>query len=187
VEQLAKRSGTSLASVSRVFTFLDPDALIVREPRGPVTQVKWAELIQRWAQDYAFARSNTTRTFLEPRGLTSLLDKLKAVDIPYAATGSLAAAQIAPIAAPRLAAIYIGDIDRAAQVLRLRRAETGGNVLLAEPFDTVAFERTWNKDGITYAALSQVAVDLLTGPGRSPAEGEELLRWMQENEDAWRS
>jgi hypothetical protein len=186
VDQMAKRSGTSLGSVSRVFAFLDPEGLITREPRGPVTDVKWADLIRRWATDYDFARSNTTRTYLEPRGITGLLDKLTTADFSYAITGSLAAAQIAPIAASRLATIYVTDIDRAAQELRLRPAETGGNVVLAEPFDRVVFERTWETDSVTFTALSQVAADLLTGPGRGPAEGEELLRWMQENQDAWR-
>ncbi len=187
VEQLARRSGTSLGSVSRVFAFLDPEALITREPRGPVTDVKWADLIRRWATDYAFARTNTTRAFLEPRGLPALLDKLKSAGFRYAITGSLAAAQVAPVAAPRLATVYVDDIARASEELRLRPAETGANVVLAEPFDTVVFDRTREQAGLVYAALSQVAADLLTGPGRGPAEGEALIRWMQEHEDAWRS
>lgn len=44
-----------------------------------------------------------------------------------------------------------------------------------------------NREAITYAAASQVAVDLLTGPGRGPAEGDALIEWMEQNEDAWRS
>ena len=40
--------------------------------------------------------------------------------------------------------------------------------------------------GVWYAAPSQVAADLLTSPGRGPAEGEELIQWMQANEEAWR-
>ncbi len=115
-----------------------------------------------------------------------LLDKLKGVPFGYAVTGSLAAAQVAPIAAPRLASVYVAEIERAATELRLWPAETGANVILAEPFERVVFERTWGQDGVTYAALSQVTVDLLTGPGRSPAEGEELIRWMAEHEDVWR-
>lgn len=43
------------------------------------------------------------------------------------------------------------------------------------------------RNGLTVAALSQVAADLLTGPGREPSEGEELLIWMKDNEDAWRA
>jgi hypothetical protein len=119
--------------------------------------------------------------------LPTLLSKLQAATIRYAVTGSLAAAQIAPIAAPRLATIYADDIDRTAEQWGLRPAETGANVVLAEPFDNVVFERTWDTDRVTYAGLSQVAVDLLTGPGRGPAEAEELIRWMKDHEDEWRS
>ena len=187
VEQLVELSGASVGSVARVFAFLDPEGLIVRESRGPVTAVRWADLIRRWAEDYAFARTNRTQTFLEPRGLTTLLGKLKNVPFGYAVTGSLAATQVAPVAAPRLAMVYVPEIARAATELRLRPAETGANVMLAEPFDLVVFERSQERDDVTYAAWSQVAVDLLTGPGRSPAEGEELLHWMERHEDAWRA
>ncbi len=37
------------------------------------------------------------------------------------------------------------------------------------------------------APLVQVAADLLTGPGRSPAETEALMEWMTSNEEAWRA
>lgn len=50
----------------------------------------------------------------------------------------------------------------------------------------VAFERTWDRDGVVYAALTQVAADCLTGPDRMPAEGAALLEWMAANEEARR-
>jgi hypothetical protein len=187
VEELARRSGTSLGSVSRVFAFLEPEDLIAREPRGPVTDVKWAELIRRWSEDYSFARTNTTQGFLEPRGLPALLGKLKDAPWRYSITGSLAATQVAPVASPRLATLYVEGIDTAAKELGLRPAETAANVVLAEPFDSVVFDRTWQREGNTFAALSQVAADLLAGPGRSPSEGEELITWMGDHEDAWRA
>jgi hypothetical protein len=186
VQQLAERSGTSLGSVSRVFAFLESDALIFRERYGPVTDVKWDDLIRRWTVDYGFSKSNLIRTFLEPRGLPSLLDKLRGEPGRYAITGSLAAAEIAPIAPARLASIYVDDVAEVADRLRLRPADGSANVVLAEPFDPVVYDRTRQVAGIRYAAPSQVAADLLTGPGRSPAEGEELIRWMREHEDAWR-
>jgi hypothetical protein len=187
VQELAERSGTSLASVSRVCTFLDLEALIVRGKRGLVVDVKWPELIRRWTSDYSFAKTNTPQTFLEPRGLPALLAKLRDTTGPYSVTGSLAAAGVAPIAAPRLAAIYVTDIERVAEDLRLRLADAGANVILAEPFDTVVFDRRTQRDEIYYAAYSQVAADLLTSPGRGPSEGEELIRWMEAHEDAWRA
>jgi hypothetical protein len=187
IQELAERSGTSLASVSRVCTFLDLEALIVRGKRGRVVDVKWPELIHRWTADYNFAKANISRTFLEPRGLPALLAKLQDTAEPYSVTGSLAATGVAPIAAPRLATIYVTDIEQAGDDLRLRPADAGANVILAEPFDAVAFDRRVQRDGIYYAAFSQVAADLLTSPGRGPAEGEELIRWMERHEDAWRA
>ncbi len=75
-----------------------------------------------------------------------------------------------------MALIYVDDIDRAAQALGLTRVEERGNVLLAEPYDEVVFDGSWQRDGVNYVAPAQLAVDLLTSPGRGPAEGEELLR-----------
>lgn len=54
-------------------------------------------------------------------------------------------------------------------------------------FDDVVCERTSTKNGVTIAAVSQVAADLPTSPGRGPNEAEALMQWMQENEDAWRA
>jgi hypothetical protein len=47
-------------------------------------------------------------------------------------------------------------------------------------------ERTSKNSGITIAALTQVAADLMTSPGRGPNEAEALMTWMSEQEDAWR-
>ena len=101
-------------------------------------------------------------------------------------TGGLAAAAFAPTAPPRLGVIWMRDAAAAAARLGLRAAESGANVLLIEPIDEGVFEGAVRRDGVWYAAPSQVAVDLLTSPGRGPAEGEELIGWMQANEEKWR-
>ena len=59
-------------------------------------------------------------------------------------------------------------------------------MLLLLPNDEWAFEGAQEEEGLLYAAPSQVAADLLTSPGRGPAEGEELIRWMAENQEKWR-
>jgi hypothetical protein len=103
-----------------------------------------------------------------------------------AVTGSMAA--MGPRAAPgRLLAIYVEDMRAASEAMDLHEVDAGTNVILAEPFDEVVFERTRSIDGITYAAAAQVAADLLTGPGRWPREGDTMVAWMSENEDAWRA
>lgn len=188
IRELAEASATPVATVARVIELLDTEAIIERTSRGPVTAVDWAALIRRWVRDYTFTDSNNTVALIEPRGLEALIAKLKALEPgKYAVTGSLAASQVKPIAPPRLATVFVASLPAATEQLDLRPTETGANVILAEPYNDVVFERTWTRDSVVYAALPQVAADLLTGPGRAPAEAEELMRWMQDNEDDWRT
>ena len=185
--ELAGKTGSSTAMVSRVSSLLEPDEIVTKEsPRGRIVWVDWEALARRWAMDYDFASSNALTTWLEPRGTWALLSRLPDTDIRYAVTGSFAGYRLAPIAEPRLAALYVEDPDTAAQSLGLRPAEAGGNVLLVRPFDPVAFERTEYDDGITFARVTQVLLDLMIGPGRGPAEAEALLAWMRDKEDIWR-
>jgi hypothetical protein len=82
--------------------------------------------------------------------------------------------------------IYADSPAMLADRLGLRPVETGANVLLIRPSDDVVFTRCVERDGLRVAAPSQIAADLLNGPGRAPAEAEALLAWMQSNEPLWR-
>lgn len=187
VREFAMRAGLSPASASRLFDLLHREALIERDsPRSPVRSVDWDALLRRWAQDYRYDRSNRIATFIEPRTLPRLLEKLRTYGRRYAVTGSFAATQWAPVAPPRLMSMFVENATRTARELDLAATETGINVLLAEPFDPVVFERTKVVKGVTYAAPPQVVADLLNGPGRAPQEAEALLRWMAHHERAWR-
>lgn len=185
--ELAGETQNALATVSRVSDLLVRDAIIVRDgPRGGISSVDWETLVRRWAMDYEFAKANSLATYLEPRGPSVLFDRLREVDFRYAVTGSFAAVRLAPVAEPRLVTLYTDDLESAADRLGLRPAETGGNVVIASPFDPVVFERTESADGITFACVTQVLLDIMTGPGRGPAEAEGLLEWMRENEETWK-
>ncbi|MFQ6026320.1 MAG: hypothetical protein ACE5Q6_02270 [Dehalococcoidia bacterium] len=186
IRELAAVTNSPVATISRVAELLEREAIIEREsPRGQVLSVDWERLLRRWAQDYDFIQTNRMQTWLEPRGTRALLDKLRQASFQYAITGSFAVVRYAPIAEPRLVALYLDDLQGAINYLGLRSAETGGNVLLSVPFDPVVFDRTVSIEGMTYASVSQVAIDLLTGPGRNPAEGESLIEWMRGNQEQW--
>jgi hypothetical protein len=176
---VAQTANVSRAQTGRVAELLDREAVLTRDARGSVVNVDRTKLIERWVEDYSFARANTVSWYLEPRSLDKLLERLRTVSFRYAVSGSLAARVIAEYADARLAMIYVDDIDRAADELELTRVAERGNVALAEPLDAVMFDGTWEQDGVRYAALGQVAADLLTSPGRGPAEGEELLRQLE--------
>jgi len=84
--------------------------------------------------------------------------------------------------------IYVADAEKMANLWGLRPVDAGANVMLAAPVFDVVFERSiTNKEGVVLAAPTQVVVDLMTGPGRSPNEAEELLEWMKRNERSWRN
>lgn len=186
VPDLAQRAGASTGATYRVIDFLEDEGLLTRERYGPISDVRWRAMLERWSSDYGFAKSNTVQTFLEPRGLSALTERLAASEIDYAITGSLAAERVAPYAPARLATIYVRDLAGAADRLGLRRTETGANVALATGKYDVVFDRAETIDGLRLAALSQVVVDLLDGPGRNPSEATALLDWMEADESRWR-
>ncbi len=187
VRDLAKRASVSLGSLSRTLELLDREGFVGRGDRGAVTRLDWEATIRRWTQDYEFARSNRLSFYLEPRGLNALAPKLEASGVTYAVTGAYAAQRFAPVAPARQAAIYVENPSRLAEILKLRPAEAGANVALAEPFDSVVFDRSVARGGLQIVSATQLAADLLTGSGREPSEGDELLSWMRANEDSWRA
>ena len=185
--ELATASENAPASISRVADLLERESIIERaSPRGAIVSVDWERLLRRWAVDYDFSRANKMVPCLEPRGLSRLFEKLRDADFTYAVTGSFAATRYAPVAEPRLVTVYVKDPGEAVNSLGLRPAETGANVLIGKPFDPVVFDRTERAGGIIYSRVTQVAEDLMAGPGRGPAEAESLLEWMRSEEELWR-
>ena len=185
--ELASLTKNAPASISRVADLLEREAIIQRAfPRGPVASVDWERLLRRWTMDYGFNTANKLTPCIAPRGINVLFDRLRNAEFPYCVTGSFAAIRYAPVAEPRLATVYVPNPARSLDSLGLRPADSGANVLVGEPFDPVVFDRTEDEGDITYTRITQVAVDLMTGPGRGPAEAEALLDWMRLNEESWR-
>jgi len=184
---LARRAGVDAGYASRVVDLLDRDTLITRTARGPITSVDWPALLRRWGEDYSPFQRPGAAWYLAARGLGAVTKGLAGLRLRYAISGSWAAAQFAPIAPTRLFLCYADDVAALAQELELRPADTAANVVLVTPRDPVVYERTAQRRGLTVAALSQVAVDLLTSPGRGPNEGEALIDWMRDHESIWRT
>lgn len=186
VRELAQATSVSAPTLSRVLDLLEREAIVTRV-RGAVSTVDWQGAIRRWTEDYDQTESNTSTVALEPRGLTALEKKLRTTKLRYVATGAFAAQRFYPIVPARQAAIYVTDAIEFIDHLDLRETEAGANVVILEPFDPVVFDRAVDRDGLRCVAPSQLAADLLTGPGREPSQGEHLLKWMENNEHVWRS
>jgi hypothetical protein len=188
VPELVKFSGVSTGAGYRVVEFLEREDLIEHPPREPIKRVEWRAILERWGEDYELDLEKSAIRMLEPRGIVPVLEGLRAVrgDGRYVLTGSTAAAFFEKYAQARMVLIYADSPPMLANQLGLRPVETGANVLLIRPSDDVVFTRSVERDGLRVAAPSQIAADLLNGPGRAPAEAGALLAWMQSNEPLWR-
>lgn len=188
IRDLVSRSEAATGSVYRVVEFLASEALASRDENGLITIPDWAALLRRWSIDYGFLQTNSVTQWIAPRGLEAVLGSIRKSSVgDYAVTGSVAAATWAAYAPARSAMIYALNPEQVADEWGLRATDTGANVLLARPAYGVALERSIDReDGLRIAAPTQVAADLMTGPGRAPAEAEELIDWMGRNEQHWR-
>jgi len=188
VRNLLDISGASTGSLYRVMAFLQTEGLVVRGPSKEFVVSDWVALLRRWGNDYGFVRSSQTSTWIAARGLDPFVESASRSpsDLTYAFTGTIAAQAWAAYAPARNAMVYVADPQLAADAWGLRPADAGANVMLAVPQTNVVFDRTVDRNGLRIAAPAQVAVDLITGPGRAPSEAEELIEWMRRNEPFWR-
>lgn len=194
IPELIKVAKSSSGVTYRVIEYLEKENLVTIQKiqtgeriKQKIVDVKWRKIIERWSEDYGFLKSNDISLCIEPRGLERLLAKLASEKkAEYVITGSLAANVYAPYATPRLAMIYSKNPYELIDSLGLTPTEAGTNVLIASTEYEIFFNKPKTINGIKYAPPTLVALDLLTSPGRGPAEGEELLNWMEVNQSEWK-
>lgn len=186
VRDLAAMAGTDPGYVSRLLAMLDRQALVERVGRGRISQVHWRRLLERWASDAPLESRAEESTWLAARGLSALMEGLRHTDIPHLLTGSAAGYRLSPVAPPRLASVYVDEPEALAEELGLHRTDAGANVILLRPEDPDLYQLADVDQGSRYAPLPLVVADLLSGPGRSPAEAAALMDWMAAHEEVWR-
>jgi DNA-binding transcriptional ArsR family regulator len=202
-KELGHATGLSQPYVSRLLETLMEQGLIRREGRQ-ITHVEWVDLLRARAEVYSFLKAPSAG-YVAPQGPDAVLEFLgaalsKGTDLTgrVAVTGPVAAAAVAPLTLGGQLFLYVGPppqqqagpvdlADRAVlRRLRLLPQTHGGNVVLVAAQDPVVFTGTRQVRGVLHVALSQLALDCLTGPGRMPAEGEAILTYMKTNSATWR-
>ena len=142
VPELSTRAHTSTGATYRVVEFLEGEGLVERARYGPIAEVQWRRLLERWSKDYGFAQSNTVTTYLEPRGLGALTARLaEQPQLDYVLTGSL------------------GPQGR-----RLRGDETGDAVRARH----MKIAKTWGFAAPTAAPTSPWRAESMTLPSSAP-------------------
>lgn len=185
---LSSALGIDDGYVSRVLQTLADERLISRRPRGAVTTVEWEPLLRKLAETYSFVAANETTTWVASAGPEQLLDDIATAKAGrWAVTGSFVASSIAPVAAPEVAVVFTDDPERFARTVRLLPTKIGANVILAKPYDPIVFQRGWPNAEFPSVSVAQLAIDLLTGTGRMPAEGQALIEWMRRDLSRWQT
>jgi hypothetical protein len=83
--------------------------------------------------------------------------------------------------------LYAEDPIGLMKQLGLKAADRGPNVLVMRPYDDVVHAKARLVGGLEYASPAQVVADLLTGPGRSTEEAEQLMAVLESREPGWES
>ncbi|MGX2995374.1 helix-turn-helix domain-containing protein [Streptomyces sp. JNUCC 64] len=191
---LAAAANLSLPYVSRLLDTLE-EQLLIRRDGKLVVDVDWRSMLRVRAEQLTLLRHNPYVGVIAQNGVKDLWGKLRGrshvVGYDIAVTGSYAARSVRPLAVGGQLMLYVPSVPGAADdmgdALGLLPVEEGADVLLLRAHDDVVFERTAEADGVRRVALSQLAIDCLSGPGRMPAEGEAVLEYMAENERRWRA
>ena len=193
IPQMMALAETSSGVTYRVIDFLERENLLSTEERKIngkskriVTNVDWRKILLAWSEDYSYQRDNSVQNYIEPRGIDEMLRKLKGIDPEeYVITGSVAANRLAPYAESKQINLYAKYPADIAKALELRPVQSGANVQIASTKFDVVFARSTKINGLNFASPSQISVDLLSGSGRNPVEGEALMDWMDENKNEW--
>lgn len=190
VRDLAGLADVSPGSVSKLLATLAAEGIVDRDENGRVVAVRRRALLRRWVVDYSFTKTNpSVAYFIAPRGLDRALARL-ADGRNVAITGSAAARRLLPesstsVVPLRLLAIYAARPAEPVDDLRLIDAEPAtANVVIARPQDPDILAQPEDGDLVT-APLPLVIADLLTLPGRSDAEAEQLMDALAATDEAW--
>lgn len=190
VRELASAARVSPGSVSKLLTTLAAEGIVDRGARSAVTGVRRRSLVRRWVQDYGYATTNHgVGYWLAPRGLAQVTDRL-AQQEGVAVTGSAAARRLLPpdttsVVPLRLLALYAASPRRLAEQLGLVEADAStANVVIAAPQD----DRILPDPGepVALAPTALVVADLLTLPGRSDAEAEQMMDALAATDPSWK-
>lgn len=187
VRELATLADVSPGSVSKLLPTLATEAIVDRDGLGGVTAVRRRALIQRWVQDYSFAKSNgSVGYFIAPRGLERTLPRLADLPTPVTVTGPAAARRLlpegsTPVVPLRLLSLYTATPSTLVKELGLVPADPAtANTVVAVPQDDSVLDSD-------IAPVALVLADLLTLPGRGDAEAEQLMDALGRTDRAWAS
>jgi hypothetical protein len=192
VRQLAALAGVSPGTVSKTLPALAADNAIERDPTGQVASVDRRRLLDRWTADYGVLASNGTPSYyVAPRGIGPVLEETKTLP-GVAVTGRPAGEAwlpegVRPNLPTRQVVLYATDPASVAETLGLVETDPpSANVIVLVPQDLAVLDKPEVRARLPVAPLPVVLADLLTLPGRYPAQAAALMDALAKTDPEWR-
>lgn len=190
VRALAAQANVGVATSARVLDLLDREGVLRRGDSEEVIDVHKRSLVRRWTQDYGLMTSNDVTAMLDPRGVEHTVKALRSSTGRYAVTGSVAARTylpggIVPVTPLTTVIVHAARPTELAYDIGLRTVDRGANVFLVHPFDDMAMDDARMSEGLYCVAPAQAVSDLLTGPGRSSEEADQLMSVLAGDDRGW--
>lgn len=193
IRELAAKSLSSAAAVSKLMPTLVDAGAIERSEDGTIILIRKRTLLDRWTVDYSYVRSNgVVLDYVAPRGVVRTLDQIRG-RTGIVVSGSAAAREYLPTeitsAIPMTTLTLYGNspMEIARELELVRTAREIGNVMITVPRDKTLLETAEiSASGLRRAPVGQVLADLLTVPiGRLAQEAEQLIDVMTRDDRAW--
>ncbi len=178
---LARLAGQARVSLRTAYLVVNAlaDKALVEKRRGSITLVKPGDLLNLWAENYAFELNSVTTYYSFLRKPEEIMRKVAAAaaqrGLEYAFTLHSGASLVAPFVRFADVHLYItGDPKPLVQAMDLRPVESGGTVHVVQPYDEGVFYRAREIRGIRVVGNIQLYLDLVKHPARGKDQADVL-------------
>lgn len=181
LKDLSTSSNISIGQAYKVVEALESNEYIRKTKERKIELTKAGELLDAWANSYAFSKNKTYTYYSFEKNPTRLMQKIsntaKQHKLKYAMTMHSGASLIAPFV--RFTDVYfyfMGDVEEWVERLGLKPVEFGGTVHLMEPFDEGVFYRWQTVNNLQVVSNIQLYIDLYNYPTRGREQAEFLRK-----------
>jgi len=163
VEELSRAVDISLGLASKAKQALLSQEWIKEEGRR-VVLLKPLELLEEWARNYTYKKNRLSSFYsgLSEKALeTAIKGECEKSGYRYGLALFSGARRVAPfVRFPKFFSYVEGPIADIAEVLRLKKLESGANVTLLEPYDAGVFQGLLEISGMNVVSDLQLYLDL---------------------------
>jgi len=181
LSQLSKKADTSIGYAHKIAKTLEAKGYAIRDQNYKLKLSRPRSLLDEWASKYDFLSENTLHNFYTFERdanifIKNIRDTADENNLTYALTLHAGASLVAPYVRYTDVHFYVKseETPQWKDVLNLRPVESGGTVMLVEPYDEGVFWGIQKINEIKVVSNIQLYIDLFNYPARGREQAEFL-------------